>query len=560
MYNLKKSIQKNDSELMETIFLLCLIVLLTPILGTYISNIFHGKSTYFHPILEPLEQITYQICQIQPKKEMRWQAYAEALLLFNFFGLLTVFCLQLIQQFLPFNPQNLPPVLWTDALNTAISAVTNTNWQYFGRSTHLSYFTQMLGLNVQNFLSAATGLAVQFALIRGIKRKSIATIGNFWEDIIRSVIYVLLPFSVIFSLLFLTQGVVQTFSPYQTVTTLENQTQTIPLGPIASQTAIKQLGSNGGGFFKANSSHPFENPSAISNFLQLLAILLIPTACFYAYGKIIESSKLGWMIFGTLFFLLCLGIFLSISLETMPLPSFENRVNLEGVDTRIGPTNAAFWATATTATSNGSYNSGLGSLSPLVKGVALFNMLLGEVIFGGLGVGTCRLMMFILLAVFLSGLLIGRTPQYYGKKIEQKKVLWIAIAIYLPAVIILLGSSIALKYFHHDSLQFTTIIYWFTSVANNNGSTLTRETIAPYFIFALIMLLSRLVIIIPSLALADKLARKKITPPTIGMFSTNTYAFHFILMCVIVFTALVIFFPTLVLGPFLEHLLLYGKS
>lgn len=405
----------------QILFFVGLFIILTPILGKYMANVFSGKPTFLHPLLGWLENLSYRCGGVNPKEEMTWINYGKELLIFNLIGFITLFFLQIFQGFLPLNPQNFQAPSIPLAFNTAASFGTNTNWQAYAGETTMSYLTQMLGLAVHNFLSAATGLTALLVLIRGFTRKNSSTVGNFWVDLIRTVTYVLLPLSMILAVILVSEGVVQTFSPYTEATTLENGKQTIPLGPAASQIAIKQLGTNGGGFFNTNSAHPFENPSPLSNVLEMLALLLIPAATIYTYGIFIRSRKHAWIIFFVMLGLWSASIAVSFYSEYLHDPIIAAYPLLEGKETRFGMTNSLLWSVTTTSTANGSVNAMLSSLTPLAGGMAMFNIMLGELIFGGVGVGLCSMIMFILLTVFLSGLMVGRTPEYLGKRLKKGK-------------------------------------------------------------------------------------------------------------------------------------------
>lgn len=559
------------SDWIELILFILIFVGLTPVLGKYMADLFTGKPTFLHPLLGWLENISYKISGINANEEMTWTTYAKTVFFFNLFGFLAVFILHLLQGILPFNPQNFPATDWPLAFNTSISFMTNTNWQSYSGETTLSYLTQMLGLTVQNFLSAATGMAVLVALMRCFTLKNSETIGNFWVDLVRSVVYLFLPLALIFALVLAEEGVVQTFSPYVEVTTLENAKQTIPLGPAASQIAIKQLGTNGGGFFGANSAHPFENPTPFTNFLETLAIVLIPAATLSTYGIIIGSKKHGWILFFVMFLFWVGGLALSFYSEQLSNPVVDAYPLLEGKETRFGLSNSLLWSVTTTSTANGSVNAMESSLSPLAGGVALFNILLGELIFGGVGVGLCSMIMFVLLTVFLCGLMVGRTPEYLGKKIEKQEMQWVIAAILMPVVLVLIGAGIscvlptALSSLGNQGPHgLTEILYAFVSAAGNNGSAFAGlNANTNYFNLSLgvVMLIARITIILASLAIAGLLARKKITPGSLGTFSTNTMLFFFLLVGVIVIEGALAYFPALSLGPFVEHLLmLEGKT
>jgi len=431
------------NDTMQITVFIAALILLTPICGSYMARVFSGQKTMLSGIFGWAEKGIYKICSISPSEEMNWRQYIGALLAFNALGFTVVFLLQIGQTILPLNPQKLGNVSWALSFNTAVSFMTNTNWQAYAGETTLSYLTQMLGLTVQNFLSAATGIAVFLALARGIARKSVNTIGNFWVDAVRSVIYILLPLSIILSIALVSQGVIQTFSRYAKITTLEGAEQVIPLGPAASQIAIKQLGTNGGGFFNANSAHPFENPTPLSNFLEMLSILLIPAALTYTYGIMVKNKRHGWIIFAVMLFLWLAGLALSLYAEYRGNPLLGNMVSMEGKETRFGVVNSILWSTSTTAASNGSVNAMHSSLSPLAGGVAMFNMMLGEIIFGGVGAGMYGMLLFVLMTVFLAGLMVGRTPEYLGKKIEAKEIQMTIVGILVSSAVILVGAGVA---------------------------------------------------------------------------------------------------------------------
>lgn len=538
----------------------------TPLLGRYMASIFQEGTDKPYFLLSWLEKAIYRICHIHPHQEMNWKEYAKAMLYFNLFGLIFLFFLQLLQGWLPLNPQSLPGVEPALAFNTAVSFVTNTNWQAYGGENTLSYLTQMLGMTVQNFASAATGSAVLLALIRGIKRHSSETIGNFWQDLTRTVVYLFLPFCIIFALFLVSQGVIQTLSPYVQATTLENETQIIPLGPAASQIAVKQLGTNGGGFFNANSSHPFENPTPLSNFFENFAIFWIPAAAVYMYGLMVKSRGQGWVIFLVMFVFWLGGLAIAEYSESLNNPVLGINPVLEGKETRFGSANSVLWAVTTTGTSNGSVNSMHDSLSPLAGGVAMFNIMIGEIVFGGVGVGLCGMLMFVFLTVFLSGLMVGRTPEYLNKKIEKTEMQWVMLAILVPGALILLGSGIAaLLSDALDSLGNTgphglsEILYSFSSAAGNNGSAFAGLNANTYFynsVLGIVMLLARLAILIPSVAIAGSLAAKPTVAFSEGTLATDTPLFGILLFSVILIVAALTFFPALSLGPIVEQILL----
>lgn len=541
-------------------------ILLTPLLGIYLAKVFSGNKTFLHAPLGWMENVSYRLGAIDPSKEMGWKEYTKAMLLFNFIGFLVVFLIQIFQNYLPLNPQNLPNVPWQLAFNSAASYATNTNWQSYAGETTLSYFTQMIGLTVQNFLSAGTGCAVLLVLIRGLTRKTTENIGNYWVDLVRSVVYILIPLSLLFALFLISQGVIQNFSEYVKATTLEGVEQTIPMGPVASQIAIKQLGTNGGGFFNANSAHPFENPTGLSNFFEMSAILLIPAALVFTFGHLIGSKRHGWLLFFVMLLIWGIDLFIGMYFENSINPILDASPALEGKETRFGITNSILWAVSTTGTSNGSINAMHSSLSPLAGGIALFNIMLGELIFGGIGVGLCSMIMFVILTVFLSGLMVGRTPEYLGKKIEKREIQWVIVAILFPGISILIGAGISSvlpdavsSLANQGPHGLSEILYAFSSASGNNGSAfagLNANTNYYNIFLGIIMLLTRLSILVPSVALAGSLARKKISPPSIGTFSTNSTLFAILLIAVILIVGALTFFPALTLGPIAEHLLM----
>lgn len=552
------------------IFILLLIVIV-PLLGRYMATIFDDNFQKKIPLLSFLEILIYRTCHIDPMREMTWKEYAKAMLCFNAIGLIFLFFLQLLQGWLPLNPQHFPGVAPALAFNTAASFVTNTNWQAYGGEITMSYLTQMTGLTVQNFLSAATGNAVLLALIRGVVRKASLTIGNFWVDLTRTVVYLLLPTCIIFALFLVSQGVIQNLHHYIDVTTLEGETQTIPMGPAASQIAIKQLGTNGGGFFNANSAHPFENPTPLSNFIETFAILCIPAAATYMYGILIKSRKQGWIIFLVMFALWLVGICIALLSEY----SFNHVLGinpvLEGKETRFGVVNSILWTITTTGTSNGSVNSMLSSLSPLTGGVAMLNIKVGGIVFGGIGVGLCSMLMFVLLTVFLAGLMVGRTPEYQGKKIEKGEMQWAMLAILTPCTLILIGAGFATTLSMAIAAKtsagphgLSEILYAFSSAAGNNGSAfagLNADTLFYNIVLGIIMLLGRIVILISSLAIAGSLAIKKTMAPSLGTFATDKTLFGVLLFSVIFIVAALTFFPSLTLGPIVEQMLmLHGRA
>lgn len=554
------------NDYIQIFLFLFLLIALTPILGSFMAKVLNGEKNILTPIFSKSEKLIYKICGVDTNLSMNWKKYTITLLLFNLLGFIFLFLVLVTQKWLPLNPQQIGNMNWHTAFNTSVSFITNTNWQSYSGETGLSYFSQMIGLTVQNFLSAATGIAVLTALIRGIKGKTTDVLGNFWVDITRSTLYILLPLSILLAVLLAGQGVIQNFDSYTHVTTLQGNTQVIPQGPAASQIAIKQLGTNGGGFFGTNSAHPFENPTPFSNFLQLLSILLIPTALTYTYGKMVKSQKQGWAIFTTMFILFGAGLFVSLYSEFHQSEAWHNMAYMEGKETRFGITNSVLWSTVTTAASNGSVNAMHDSLTPLSGMVAMINMMLGEVIYGGAGAGLYGIVIFIILTVFIAGLMVGRTPEYLGKKIEAFEVKMALIAILSPSIVILLFSAIACtipqglsSLNNGGSHGLSEILYAFTSAAGNNGSAFAGLNASTFFynlLIALGMLIGRFGIIIPVLAIAGSLAQKKIIPVSLGTFRTDNLLFVGLLISIIIIVGGLTFFPALSLGPIVDHILM----
>ena len=554
------------SDYIQIALYLVLLISLTPVLGSYMYKVFAGKNHLMRPFLGELEKLVYKLSGVHPETESNWKTYALGLLLFNFVGFIFLFVLQLIQMQLPLNPAHLPNVTWHSALNTAISFMTNTNWQGYAGETTLSYLVQMLGLTVQNFVSTATGIAVLLALVRGLSRKSATTLGNFWTDLTRSTLYVLLPLSILLAIVLVGEGVIQNFHSYQTAHTLQGTEQVIPMGPAASQIAIKQLGTNGGGFFNVNSSHPFENPTPFTNFLEMLAILLIPAALTYTYGKMVGSVRQGWTIFAVMFVLLILGLVISLYSEYSTNPVLNQSHLMEGKETRFGITNSVLWSTVTTAASNGSVNAMHDSLSPLSGMIALINMLLGEVIFGGVGAGLYGMIVFVILTVFIAGLMVGRTPELLGKKIGAFEVQMAIIANLSTSLVILVFTAWAsVSSYGLSSLNntgphgFSEILYAYTSAAGNNGSAfagLNTNTLFYNLTLSAALMVGRFGVIIPILAIAGSMVEKNITPESAGTFRTDNWVFGGLLIAVILIVGGLTYFPALSLGPVVEHLLM----
>lgn len=557
----------NIYDVVFVIVALGVVAVMTPILGKFMAHIYEGEKTFLSPIFGWLERLIYRGSGINPVIEMNWREYLWAVILFNLIGFVILFLIQILQAYLPLNPSHLPNLNWHLALNTAISFVTNTNWQSYGGESTMSYFTQMVGLGVQNFVSAGTGMAVMLAVIRGFVRKEAVGLGNFWTDLTRSVVYILLPLSIVFSVIFVSQGVIQNFDSETVVTTVEGATQKIPQGPAASQVAIKQLGTNGGGFFNANSAHPYENPTPLSNFFELIALLLIPAALTYTYGMLVKNKRQGWVLF-TAMSILLLG-FLAVSLwsEYSHNPIYGATKLMEGKETRFGVTSSVVWSVLTSATSNGSVNAMHSSLTPLAGGVAMLNIMLGEIIFGGVGSGIYGILLHVILAVFIAGLMVGRTPEYLGKKIDAFEVKMTMLGVLIPNFLILAGSGIAAvlpialsSLANKGPHGLSEILYAFSSAAGNNGSAfagLNANTVFYNVSLGIAMLVGRFGVIIPVMAIAGSLARKKITTVSAGTLRTDDSLFVFLLISIIGIVGALTFFPALALGPIVEHFLFH---
>ncbi|HXM74179.1 MAG TPA: potassium-transporting ATPase subunit KdpA [Chthoniobacterales bacterium] len=540
---------------------------ITPPLGRFMVRVFGGERHFLWRLFGPIERWIYKLSDVDPTHEMSWKAYAIAMLVFNIAGGALLLVMELTQQWLPFNPQHLPNMPFALAFNTAMSFTTNTNWQAYSGENTMSYFTQMAGLAVHNFVSAATGIAVAVALARGLVRKQASGIGNFWADLTRCTLYILLPLSILIAVVLTQQGVVQTFGGYPTATTLEGASQQIPLGPVASQIAIKQLGTNGGGFFGQNSAHPFENPTPLSNFIEVFVIFWLGSALVYMFGLMAKDRRQGWAIWAAMFALFLAGFATLWWAELQPNPALGLTVpSLEGKEVRFGQFNSALFATVTTDASCGAVNMMHDSLTPLGGLVPFINMMLGEVIFGGVGAGFYGMLMFVLLTVFIAGLMVGRTPEYLGKKIEAREVTWAVIAVLASPVVILCGSALTILY--PEALKslnnggphgLSEVVYAFASAAANNGSAfagINANTDWYNYMLALNMFVGRFAIIVPVLAIAGSLAQKKTSPPSSGTFPTNGPVFTVLLISVVLIVGALTFFPVLSLGPVVEHFLM----
>ena len=548
-----------------------LVLLPAPWLGRFYYKVMEGQRTWLSPVLGPVEKVCYRIAGVDPAIEQSWQKYTLALLAFNLAGFVLLFAILLLQQYLPLNPQQLPGQEWTQAFNTAVSFVTNTNWQSYSGEATLSYFSQMAGLTVQNFVSAATGLAVLVALCRGISRRSAHTLGNFWVDMTRATLYGLLPLCLVLALFLVWQGVPQTFAHYVDAVTMQGADQVIPLGPAASQIAIKQLGTNGGGFFGVNSAHPFENPSAWSNLFEMASIILIPVALVFTFGHYVKDLRQSRAIIACMLALFLIGGGTALYAEYQPNPTLnsplvEQTAPLEGKEVRFGTTGTVLWTETTTAASNGSVNGMHDSLNPLGGMVALVNMMVGEVIFGGVGAGLYGMLLNVLIAVFLAGLMIGRTPEYLGKKLQAKEVqLLVVTLLVMPVGVLVLGAIAAVLPSAVASVSnpgahgFSQILYAFTSASANNGSAfagLNANTPFYNLMLGLGMLLGRFGYILPVLALAGSLALKKTAPIGQDSFPTHGPLFVALLTVTILLVGGLTFLPTLALGPIAEQLTL----
>ena len=570
------------------IYLVVLTALAVP-LGRFMARVLEGRPTGLSRLLAPLERALYRLAGVRPEQEMAWPRYATAMLLFNAAGLLLLYVLQRLQGRLPLNPQHLPGVVAHLAFNTAVSFATNTNWQSYAGESTMSNLTQMLGLTVQNFLSAATGIAILAALVRGLARHSAATLGNFWVDLTRSTLYILLPLALVLALALASQGVVQSFHAPSQVTLVQPTVgpdhrpvtvQDIVVGPVASQIAIKQLGTNGGGFYNVNSAHPFENPTPLSNFLELLAILLVPAGLCFTFGEMVGDRRQAWAIFAAMALLLLAFTIPCIRAEQAGNPrltalgvdarpgALQSGGNMEGKEARFGILNSALWATATTAASNGSVNSMHDSFMPLGGMMPMVLIQLGEVVLGGVGSGLYGMLMFAITAVFISGLMVGRTPEYLGKKIEAFEMKMASLVILIPPITVKLGTAIGVAaaagragILNPGPHGFSEVLYAFSSASNNNGSAFAGiNANTPFYslLLGLAMLAGRYWLAIPTLAIAGSLAQKKRIPAGAGTLPTHTPLFVFLLIATVLIVGALAFFPALALGPVVEHLIVRG--
>jgi len=558
-----------SSDLLQFAVYGVILLACTPLLGGYMFRVFGGERTLLSPALAPVERGIYRLCGIHPERDQHWTRYAFAMLAFNVAGWLLLYAILRLQHLLPWNPQKLPPMTPDLAFNTAVSFVTNTNWQSYGGESTLSYFSQMVGLTMQNFVSAGTGMAVAVAVIRGFVGRGVKGIGNFYVDLTRSVLYILLPLAIVAALLLVWQGTPQNFESYVSATTLEGGQQVIAQGPVASQIAIKQLGTNGGGYFNVNSAHPYENPTPLSNLLELVFILLIPAAYCYMFGKMAKDTRQGWAIFAAMSVLFVAGLAVAYWAEVGGNPLYagapidQTTGNMEGKEVRFGVGNSVLWGVATTAASNGSVNSMHDSFMPLGGLVEMFNLQVGEVIFGGVGAGFYGMLLFVVLTVFMAGLMVGRTPEYLSKKIEAKEVKLAILAMLSTSVgalgftaLSIVVPSAAAAVANAGPHGLSEILYAYSSAVGNNGSAFAGlGANIPFHNTALglCMLLGRYAYIVPMLAIAGSLAVKKTTAVTAGTFPTHTPLFVGLLIAVIVIVGGLTFFPALALGPLAEH-------
>jgi K+-transporting ATPase ATPase A chain len=566
------------------LYLVILILLVKP-LGVYMARVFQGERVFLTRVVAPAERFIYRLLGLRVDEEMDWKQYAVALMFFTLAGVISLYALERLQGVLPLNPQKLGAVSPGLAFNTAISFNTNTNWQSYGGETTMSYLTQMFGLTVHNFLSAAVGMAILVALVRGFTRHFARTIGNFWVDMTRSVLYILLPLATILAIILASQGVVQTFSPNHTATLVQATQnasgqavaqQTIAVGPVASEEAIKQLGTNGGGFFNVNSAHPFENPTPLTNFLEMLSILLIPAALCYTFGKMAGDTRKGWALLAAMTIIFIVMVSVAVRAEQGGNPALtglnvdqaasniQSGGNMEGKEVRFGAANSALWAAATTGASNGSVDSMHDSFTPLGGLVPMWLMQLGEVVYGGVGSGLYGMLAFVIIAVFVAGLMIGRTPEYLGKKIEAYEMKMASLMVLIPVLLVLLGTAIAVitqagkeAITNPGAHGFSEILYAFSSAGNNNGSAfagLSTNTTFYNVILSIAMFFGRYWLAVPALAIAGSLVQKKKVPVTSGTLPTHTPLFVFWLIAVVIIVGALSFLPALSLGPIAEHL------
>ena len=570
------------NSVVQVLIFLALVLLITKPMGLYLTAVFSGRRTWLSPVLVPVERVIYRLCGVNPEEEQKWTGYVIAMLLFSVAGMLLLYLLERTQQWHPafLNPQGLGPVEQRLAFNTAASFTTNTNWQNYTGEQTMTYLTQMAGLAYHNFVSAATGIALAVALVRGLSRRSAQHLGNFWVDLTRCVLYILLPISIVAALVLVSQGVIQNFNSYTVVHTLDGTTQVIAQGPVASQEIIKEMGTNGGGFFNTNSAHPYENPNIISEYIELLAILSLGAGLFYMFGKMVGDTRQGWVLWAASAIIFLMGIAVALPAEQAGNPLLTkagvNQVvsdiqaggNMEGKEVRYGITQSVLWAVTTTVTSCGAVNSFHDSYTPLGGLIPLTNIALGEIIFGGVGSGLYGMLMFAIIAVFIAGLMVGRTPEYLGKKIERKEIMMAALALLILPASILGFAAVAsvvpvaaAAVLNPGPHGLSEILYLYTSSNGNNGSAFAGiGSNSPYYNWtgAFAMLIGRFAFLIPIMAFGGSLVRKRVVPAGLGTFPTTGPLFVALLIGVILIVGALTYFPAYALGPIVEHLLMYA--
>lgn len=572
--------------LLEIVLFLAVLLLLVKPLGWYMAEVYAGRGPRYFKENFPVERLLLRLCCINPEDEMDWKAYLSAMLVFNLLGVLLVYGIQRLQIYLPFNPQHFIAPSADLAFNTAVSFTTNTDWQAYSGETNMSYLTQMLAFTSQNFLSAATGMSLLVALARGFASHSSKVLGNFWVDTLRGVLYILLPLSVVLALVLVSLGVIQNLKPNVSLSAIETKSgysEVIPMGPVASQVAITQLGTNGGGFFNTNASHPFANPTPVTNFLEMVALLLIPASLCVTFGLMVNDKRQGLSLLFAMVLMFLPMALIAVMLEQQGLPALEGMGvamapidglypggNMEGKEVRLGIVSSVLWSVATTSSGNGSVNSMLDSYTPLAGMIPLWMMHLGEVVFGGVGSGLYGMLLLVIITVFISGLMVGRTPEYLGKKIEPFEMKMATIAVLMMPMIVLLSTAFASRseaflgaILNHGPHGLTEIFYAFTSMANNNGSAfagLNSNTPSYNYLGGLVMLIGRFWIAIPTLAIAGALVKKRVIPVSSGTLPTHTPLFIGLLICVTILLGALSFLPALALGPIVEQLTLWGSD
>lgn len=570
------------NSVVQVVIFVVLLFLITKPVGLYLTNVFSGERNWLTPVLGPVERLFYKLCGIHPEEEHKWTRYVISMLVFSVVGMLLLYLIERTQQWLPLNPQGLPNVPEPLAFNTAASFTTNTNWQFYTGETTMSYLTQMAGLAFHNFVSAAVGISLAVALVRGLARRSTQTLGNFWVDLTRCVLYILLPISIVGALVLVSQGVIQNFNPYTVVHTLDGTTQVIAQGPVASQEFIKELGTNGGGFFNTNSAHPYENPNMVTELVELLAILSLGAGLFYMFGKMVKDTRQGWALWAVSAIVFLVGIAVALPAEQAGNPLISQAGvnqsvtanqpggNMEGKEVRFGVTQSVLWAVTTTVTSCGAVNSFHDSYTPIGGLVPLANIGLGELIFGGVGSGLYGMLMFAIIAVFIAGLMVGRTPEYLGKKIERKEIMMAALALLiLPASILgftavasVLPQGVA-SIANAGPHGLSEMLYAYTSANGNNGSAFAGLLGTNYWnwTMGIAMLIGRFAFLVPIIAIGGSLVQKKVVPAGPGTFPTNGPLFIGLLIGVILIVGALTYFPVYALGPIVEHLLMMaGKT